>query len=1499
MRRSVSRSLAIALTLLPGVGALSPSSALFARVGLEAPALFRAHAQTINPVYVDDSPAARDTLARLPELLAARNTSEAVRSLQRLLDTEADRALELPGDSEIFVTVRRRVHETLLASPDLLNAYRENQGPSGAQALAAGDFARVERSYFLTRAGAEATLRLAQDHLGHARFEAARLLMEQWLTHPDRTDPALSPLASSVMTETARYLDRPEVWAVADRLASDARLPAPARERIAPPPSLAIPIASALHGTPPPALGDMVGTPLRSAPLGGKEIFTDITPEPQGRPSARSTPLYEPSWVLPLATGDTLYTNDGATLAALDRFTLQEKWRVRPLDARSRYEPLEFSIRPNERAFSRGYDDSNTITLTRALVLATTGVATSSGRMGDPRIHALERATGRVLWSVDPSDLDPMLAGGSIRGPLLVEGDTVIASFRKQITQRRLVTVYLIGLDLATGERRWITPIGSAGVQTTGRMGRSSEGAALFRGMVYRTDEVGVIAAVEASSGRVSWIRRAPAVTPPPMMNGWPWGSVIPIVDERGLLTLTPDRLDVVRLDLHTGRLLGSRAGGALEGPRYLVRVGDDLAAIGERRIALVNYENFETDTPRLTPPLDGELAGGGMSGRAFAAENALVVPLRSGLAIVRPGAEKEPTFIPLERSGNAVIAQGQVLIADHRQLHSYLVWDVASKLLRERMNAAQGDAAPAITFADLASRSGRWEDVIPAIDRAIEIIEADPLDPDVAPARSRLATVLDQLVGSSPIGWGVRAPRTASSTPTIEGLPLLDELLQRFGRIAASAEEQATHAMALGALRTLQGRGADAAEAYQRVLATPAIAEATWNAPGLSIRAETEATARVRQLVTEQGARVYEAFDREAAQQLGVDLGNAERLASLARRYPASPVAARASYDAARLRLQGADDTGALSDLNNALSTIMWATQAGLSADSTLIADIGGTLIRTLARSDRPERARAVATLFQTRFPTLAPSIEGAPLDLASVLREADALAHAMTRAPRIGTPQGNAVAQALVGWSILPARSTERAGAADLVLLISSDGTTLAGHAPGETGQGLRELWTRAVDQPPTLLWQDQRAIYLYRARTAAPAEGQPDPAAGTTRPNPGTRAARDNASGNAGERGARGNGGRNGGGSGGGGVIERIDPATGASVWVSAPIRTLFPMDFQAQRRVADDIGRPLTMATPSDGVVSRSDLLFAIDGQTIAIAERVGRVAAIDAQTGHTRWIQQRPIERVYDLAVGGGVVLVGGAQERALGPDQPVELTPALVSIEAQRGGILNISTDLPGNVIWTRLDADARLLAGFEGGIILADAVRGQRLWTRWRDASDTIIDAWPLGDRLFLLDTTRTLWLADLATGVINDEPLRTDDRLATRQPITARAIDGRLVFTSARGIVVYDQTGRRVGADAIGGTDSLIPPRLAERTLVTIDTQPNQTAEGRLSYTLGVLEASSARLIATRELALLTPPDAIALVDGSILVSAGGVTLVIAAPDTTASPGAPGHSP
>src|SRR4051794_37070093 len=74
-------------------------------------------AQQTNPVYTDDSPVARDTLARVDEFVASGNEAEAVRELQRLLDEQPDRVVRSATSGETFVSVRARAHAVLLASP--------------------------------------------------------------------------------------------------------------------------------------------------------------------------------------------------------------------------------------------------------------------------------------------------------------------------------------------------------------------------------------------------------------------------------------------------------------------------------------------------------------------------------------------------------------------------------------------------------------------------------------------------------------------------------------------------------------------------------------------------------------------------------------------------------------------------------------------------------------------------------------------------------------------------------------------------------------------------------------------------------------------------------------------------------------------------------------------------------------------------------------------------------------------------------------------------------------------------------------------------------------------------------------------------------------------------------------------------------------------------------------------------------------------------------------
>ena len=124
----------------PSVCPLRPR-ALVPALALAALALTAsgAGAQNVNPVYVDDSAAAADTLSRAPQLAASGNTPEAARALQRLLEEEPDRvAPQGVADPDLFTSVRLRVHQVLLGDPELLAEYRRLMEARPAELLAAG-----------------------------------------------------------------------------------------------------------------------------------------------------------------------------------------------------------------------------------------------------------------------------------------------------------------------------------------------------------------------------------------------------------------------------------------------------------------------------------------------------------------------------------------------------------------------------------------------------------------------------------------------------------------------------------------------------------------------------------------------------------------------------------------------------------------------------------------------------------------------------------------------------------------------------------------------------------------------------------------------------------------------------------------------------------------------------------------------------------------------------------------------------------------------------------------------------------------------------------------------------------------------------------------------------------------------------------------------------------------------------------------------------------------
>src|SRR5206468_597837 len=119
----------------------------------------------------------------------------------------------------------------------------------------------------------------------------------------------------------------------------------------------------------------------------------------------------------------------------------------------------------------------------------------------------------------------------------------------------------------------------------------------LYEGVVYCTDHLGVIAAVEAATGRPVWVRRAPVpalggVTMTEASNAYQWP--LPIAVGPSLYVLTPDRAEVLRIDRATGNILARRSAADLGQPSYLLRIGDRIAAVASDLVSFVPLADFD-----------------------------------------------------------------------------------------------------------------------------------------------------------------------------------------------------------------------------------------------------------------------------------------------------------------------------------------------------------------------------------------------------------------------------------------------------------------------------------------------------------------------------------------------------------------------------------------------------------------------------------------------------------------------------------------------------------------------------------------------------------------------------------------------------------------------------------------------------------------------------------------------------------------------------------------
>lgn len=1380
-----------------------------------------------NPVFLDDSTLAADVFSGLPGLLASDNDSEAVRLLQRLLDEEAERLIASEADTDLLVPVRARVHRVLLDDDDLLRRYRSAETDAAAMSLAAGHAEMVERSRLLTRPGFEAALRLATNHISAGRFDSARLTLAQLENHPDGSDTDLASRAARLWVRVAAYLDREDVSLAAQHWHSIAGVPFVSPEAAPWPESLLAPVWTPQHAAEPFSITDLVSTPLCSVDLRPDTAVDEDDPAAVTRRSRR---VAEFPYLYPVVSGDTVYTNDGLWVAAWDRFTLTPKWRTKPPGADYEREDIEsmYSSAPYRRNRSRETEEANTLAVSGRLLLAATGLVTDGTRSGDPRLHAFDNRTGQVLWSTYIDELDPQLEESSTRGPALIEGDTAIIAVRKISQARRFASAFLVGVDLADGSLRWVRLCGSAGWLAYGNRGQWSDWPTIHNGVVYRVDELGVVCAIEAGSGRFRWVRRLSGVEsrmPTPQL---PWASSQPIIDGDTLITLGPDRSELLRLDLATGEVLGRRTtrdfGGDNRRPAYIIEHQGRIVAVGPNNITSVAVDKAINGPLRLSKMIPDP----GIVGRVVASGDSLLVPMQTGLGALDFQSLQLVQGFPLDAPGNILPLRTQLLTLDNERLHSYLVWEDAAAVLGQRLDENPADTETAITFAELAARAERFDAVLDPVDRALAAMSIDPLNPNLRASQERLFALLYGLLQTGERAANTAQDTTSTPSPSIPA-DVLAGVAARMEAVAVTPAERSTHLLMRAALHDRMGDPAAAVADCQAVLSDAQLRSAAWSRSASSVRAEVHALAELDRMLKAGGPGLYEPFAREASRRLdALTEPNIETLESLARAYPRSPTSPAAWLALSELHRDAGLALPADRALARGIETVEACRAVGIAVDANISAELLGRRITGLLESQRLDTAAALMQKAADRWPGLVPTVNTEPIDTATIQARLRSRAEARRARAAIGDTLAQSALE-LPGWVLLRSLDRHDAHARKPGVLILRDGEIgLWGTA--DSGTGIQPRWTSPFDTKPALLRHEPDRILLF-----VPSEH--------------------------------------------GGAVRALDPNDGRELWKADRLGEALA---NAQGPLG---GARERFEAPLDGRVDPGDLLLALDETTVAVVSRAGRVVAIDLRSGKVTWTLRSACHRVHDTAAGDGVLVLAGTSSPPGGASagEPIVLTLDLASGE-EIGRYSSGKAQAAGNAAWVHIaPGSSSVVVGFSRGVVSLSLPEAVPQWTLNGIAVEQTIGAWSLGDRLFIQTSLRELALVDRPTGTLISGRLNTSGCLELGQPIDAVHDGPSLVLLSPAGFARLDRaTGALISADAlhpvVGG---MVQAALGDGRIVMAERDPIPGVPGH--YRLHLVDSATGRAIHTATLALRDRPRRIGLLDNTIMITTGDSTVVL----------------
>ena len=1378
-----------------------------------------------NPVYLADAPVAIETIERAMSLSAQGSYAEAARTLSHLIIEQGDRLTPQTYESEISIPVRRRIQSVLLSDPQLLEAYRRINSSKAQRLFDDGHFQDAWRNYWLTPAGCRSALNHAQMLIESARFSSGIRVLQELLDHPDA---ALYAARSTGIARTAhRAMPGSRSRVLLDRWSSISGIVIADEPPFQRPADLPGQITS-LRSVPvnPDAAGlrleGIVPRPIATAKLSPPPSTDELASvDDQPRTGAVSQPK---PWTMPVVWGDWLITNDGVTISCFDRFTLRPRWRV-ATTATQTEEQDRTSIGIRAR-IARTVEDLSSATVVDDVVYVAAGLARTGKRTGDNRLLALDLHNGSILHSTTLEQLDPSLEESTIRGSVIVDGDTLIVAARKNLRRERLVALALVGIDRHTFKHLWTREIGSAGSLPFQQIGQISHSGMLDDGVLYWTDMMGLVCSVETATGDILWAKGMPTTDIYARHEREPWTVSTPIVHGEYVYILGVDGQRIDQINKHTGETVGSAKATVSGLGLYLIETPTQIACVNKTGITMHSIDKFGVLKPHLiTPTGDGR---GVIRGRVIGSGSMLIVPISSGLVMLDTNRVGVRTLIDLEHTGIAVALDGQILITDENEVSSYLSWDIARQLLVHRIDTL-GDVHAAITLSDLAFRSDHHDQILPAVDRALQILRGSKSGADTRDeARGRLFAVILDMVG---LPDDQSLPNGGTLEPAIRS-----RLLDRSVMVARSPQQTLAQQMTRGAWYRAMGQVPQAVRIYHGILQDPSLSSGMWQGGGLAIRAEIEATRQLEDIVAEHGRAVCAVFDGLAAADLDAMVGSesADQYEQLARNYPWAVTSPGVWAMAADLWMSDDNAPAAVRAAQSGIDSVQRLRVHGVRVEFPVLNQLGSALVSGLLDSQRQSDAARAAARLSSVYPSILFTIHGQQIDAAAL----SVGLSSSQPAPVLGSRFVYSDQPMLLTGS--PVKSPIRTEFDTMVFFAPQ----LAQARMVRFVDSVPEvLWTRRapdVEPPVVVVHNEFQTILMW-----APPGGDPR-----------------------------------------GGSIESIETISGESRWIIDSMdETLLE---HSSRKPDDMVQIDGQFVSPTEGVVMPKQILSVCDGSVLVLVDRIGRGMGIDILTGRVLWKGDLPINRVHDADLSSGVLGLAGMWivDHNAQTGEAFERSTRIASIDARTGQTIQLLHAQSSTPRWVRVAPSGNLLVGTSQRILSVSSRTGTFDWVIRNTSLFNTNAGWIIDETLVVLDEFVGLWSIKLGSGQIRDDAFGMSGRVTERGWVDVSGHKDHFAAAASGGLGIFHTAGGIVGLDSEQARWPYVDAAWASDRVVFVR-RAAESDDGFTHVPVKMFDQHNARL--TDSINLMIPneiqrqPTTVQAANGVVVIGFGEVSVLL----------------